>query len=48
MIFAVLAGGQLFGFVGVLLALPTAAVTMVFVRHLLQRYKSSGYYDSRD
>jgi predicted PurR-regulated permease PerM len=47
-IFAVLAGGQLFGFVGVLLALPTAAVTMVFVRHLLQRYKSSGYYDSRD
>jgi predicted PurR-regulated permease PerM len=37
-IFAVLAGGQLFGFVGVLLALPAAAVIMVFFRHLCHRY----------
>jgi len=44
-IFAILAGGQLFGFVGVLLALPIAAVVMVFVRHLLARYKQSEYYD---
>lgn len=43
-IFAVLAGGQLFGFVGVLLALPVAAVTMVFIRHLHDQYKESEYY----
>jgi len=33
-IFAVLAGGQLFGFFGVLLALPVAAVMLVWLRHL--------------
>lgn len=33
-IFAVLAGGQLFGFFGVLLALPAAAVIVVWSRHL--------------
>lgn len=44
-IFAVLAGGQLFGFVGVLLALPVAAVIMVFVRHLHDSYMRSDYYD---
>ncbi len=32
-IFAVLAGGQLFGFAGVLLALPIAAAVMVLLRH---------------
>jgi len=42
-IFAVLAGGQLFGFVGVLLALPIAAVIMVFVRHLHDSYLKSEY-----
>lgn len=44
-IFAVLAGGQLFGFVGVLLALPIAAVIMVFVRHAYLRYRESDYYN---
>jgi predicted PurR-regulated permease PerM len=43
-IFAVLAGGQLFGFIGVLLALPVAAVLMVLVRYWLVRYLSSGFY----
>ena len=43
-IFAILAGGQLFGFTGVLLALPAAAVIMVFVRHAHARYKQSEYY----
>jgi predicted PurR-regulated permease PerM len=33
-IFAVMAGGQLFGFLGVLLALPAAAVLKVWLRHL--------------
>lgn len=37
-IFAVLAGGQLFGFLGVLLALPTSAVVVVWWRHVQQAY----------
>lgn len=37
-IFAVAAGGQLFGFFGVLLALPAAAVLSVLVRFLYHRY----------
>jgi predicted PurR-regulated permease PerM len=44
-IFAVLAGGQLFGFLGVLLALPAAAALNVVVRHLHGRYKRSGLYE---
>jgi len=43
-IFAVLAGGQLFGFVGVLLALPVAAVCMVLLRFAFAQYKGSGFY----
>ncbi len=37
-IFAVAAGGQLFGFFGVLLALPAAAVLSVLIRFAFQRY----------
>ncbi|MFO7647079.1 MULTISPECIES: AI-2E family transporter [Halomonas] len=44
-IFAVLAGGNLFGFTGVLLALPAAAVIMVLLRELNDRYKNSTLYD---
>lgn len=33
-IFAVMSGGRLFGFIGVLLALPVSAVVMVWIRHL--------------
>jgi len=43
-IFAVLAGGQLFGFLGILLALPAAAALNVLIRHLSQRYRSSDLY----
>jgi len=43
-IFAILAGGQLFGFVGVLLALPVAAVIAVILRYAHERYKESGLY----
>ncbi len=43
-IFAVMAGGQLFGFFGVLLALPVAAVVMVVLRHAHQRYLASSMY----
>jgi len=45
-IFAVLAGGNLFGFTGVLLALPAAAVIMVLLRELNERYKNSTLYDA--
>ncbi|NAT60218.1 AI-2E family transporter [Pseudomonas syringae pv. actinidifoliorum] len=43
-IFAILAGGELFGFTGILLALPVAAVIMVLVRHMHDVYKSSEVY----
>ena len=43
-IFAILAGGELFGFTGVLLALPLAAVIMVLVRHMHDLYKHSQAY----
>ncbi len=43
-IFAVLAGGQLFGFMGVMLALPTAAVIAVLLRHARQHWLSSNLY----
>jgi predicted PurR-regulated permease PerM len=43
-IFAVLAGGQLFGFLGVLLALPVASVIMVLLRHVHDRYTDSPFY----
>jgi len=45
-IFAVLAGGQLFGFLGILLALPVAAVLNVLVRHMHQKYRESELYNS--
>ena len=47
-IFAILAGGQLFGFIGILLALPFAAVIMVFLRFIHDRYKDSDYYHALD
>ncbi|MDH1265831.1 AI-2E family transporter [Pseudomonas sp. GD03944] len=43
-IFAIMAGGQLFGFTGVLLALPVAAVIMVLLRHAHDFYKLSSLY----
>jgi predicted PurR-regulated permease PerM len=43
-IFAVLAGGQLFGFLGVLLALPVAAALNVVLRHVQDIYRHSAWY----
>ena len=42
--FALLAGGSLFGFTGVLIAVPVAAVIGVVVRHLMKRYRDSTFY----
>ncbi|MDR2876795.1 MAG: AI-2E family transporter [Chromatiales bacterium] len=44
-IFAVLAGGQLFGAFGVLLALPVAAVVVVVLRYAYGLYLKSRFYD---
>ncbi|RME34664.1 MAG: AI-2E family transporter [Gammaproteobacteria bacterium] len=43
-IFAVMAGGQLFGFFGVIAALPVAAVLVVLLRHLREVYLNSRLY----
>jgi predicted PurR-regulated permease PerM len=43
-IFAVLAGGQLFGFLGVLLALPVASALNVLVRYAHTRYRDSSLF----
>lgn len=43
-IFALLAGGALFGFLGVLLAVPIAVVANVLIRFALKRYRESPLY----
>ncbi len=43
-IFAVLAGGTLFGFLGMLLALPVAAIANVLLRYAHERYLESRLY----
>lgn len=42
--FALMAGGALFGIVGMLIAVPVAAVISVIAGFLLQQYKLSSYY----
>jgi predicted PurR-regulated permease PerM len=44
-IFALLAFGQLFGFVGVLLALPASAILLVVFGRLRQHYLDSNFYN---
>ena len=43
-IFAMLSGAALFGFVGVLLAIPVAAVLGVLTRFAVLRYRESHYF----
>ena len=47
-IFALLAGGQLAGFVGVVVALPVAAVITIFARHGVDQYLASDIYARED
>ncbi|MFW6343010.1 MAG: AI-2E family transporter, partial [Halothiobacillaceae bacterium] len=47
-IFAVLAGGQLFGFFGLLLALPVSAVIVVLARYAWAAYTDSPIYRGTD
>ena len=44
-VFAVLAGAQLAGFLGMLIALPVAAVIVVLLRHARECYEKSRLYD---
>ncbi len=46
-IFGMLAGGALFGFVGVLIAVPVTAVFGVLIRFATERYLHSSYYSGR-
>lgn len=43
-IFALIAGGNLLGFTGLLIAVPFAAVVGVLLRFALKQYKQSAYY----
>lgn len=45
-VFGMLAGGALMGFVGVLVAVPASAVVGVLARFAVARYEQSGYYRS--
>jgi predicted PurR-regulated permease PerM len=47
LMFALFAFGSLFGFVGVLLAVPVTAAIGVLVRFAVQRYQESGLYQER-
>lgn len=43
-VFAVLAGAQLAGFLGMLIALPVAAVIVVLLKHVKENYERSRFY----
>ena len=44
-LFALMAGGTLLGFTGILLAIPAAAAIGVLVRFAVDQYKASHLYD---
>ncbi|WP_428262209.1 AI-2E family transporter [Haliangium sp.] len=47
-LFAVVAGGQLLGFTGVLLAVPLAASVAVLLRRLIRYYEDSQFFGAND
>ena len=47
-IVGLLIGGDLLGFLGLIVAVPLTAVAQVFVRDLLDAYRESGLYKSAD
>ncbi len=46
--FALLVGGELLGFTGVLLAIPAAAVTKILIQRVDAQYRSSGFFVGGD
>jgi len=47
-LFAVVAGGKLLGFVGILLAVPLAATIAVLLRHAVRYYEKSNFFGVED
>jgi predicted PurR-regulated permease PerM len=47
LMFALLAFGALFGFVGLLLAVPLAAIGAVLIRYGVRKYKESSLYSGQ-
>lgn len=47
-LFAVVAGGKLLGFVGILLAVPIAATVAVLIRHAFRKYEKSDFFGHED
>jgi predicted PurR-regulated permease PerM len=47
-LFAVVAGGKLLGFVGILLAVPIAATIAVLLRHAVRYYEKSNFFGVED
>lgn len=47
-LFSIMAGGQLFGFLGILLALPVASVVVILLRHFKEIYQNSSLYQSAE
>ena len=47
-IFALMAGGELMGFTGVLIAVPVAAMVGVLLRFVLSQYRQSAYYQTQN
>ncbi|MBN2803530.1 MAG: AI-2E family transporter [Deltaproteobacteria bacterium] len=45
-ILALMIGGQIFGFLGVLLAVPSVAVLKILVKFTFENYKKSEFYDT--
>ncbi len=45
-IFSLMAGGVIAGFVGLLVAIPIASIVMVFLRHLILEYLQSDFYQN--
>jgi predicted PurR-regulated permease PerM len=44
-IFGLLAGGSILGFLGLVLAIPLTAITSVLIKHYVKKYKTSEYYE---
>lgn len=44
-IFGLLAGGSLLGFIGLLLAIPITTIISVLIKHYIKKYKTSEYYE---
>ncbi len=47
-ILSIIIGGELFGFLGILLAVPTAATLKIFTFSAIDSYKNSSYYQSNE